>query len=121
MTEEIVQGFKDRLRAANIKLSFSYGGWSGFAQTLAGSETGAGYDLLLTAETIYRLESVPSLIQVLKRAPKAEDQKSRDQASSADVASALDSLTLQKPWKAEDVVILVAAKVCLSLRLQNVC
>lgn len=113
MTEEIVQGFKDRLRAANIKLSFSYGDWSGFAQTLAGTNAAAGYDLLLTAETIYRLESVPSLIQVLKRAPKAEEKESGSQASSGDVTSALGGLTLQKPWAAKDVVVLVAAKVCL--------
>lgn len=110
LTEEIVQGFKDHLRAANIKLTFSYGDWSGFAQTL---KAGAGYDLLLTAETIYRLESVPSLIQVLKRAPKAEEKESQSQASSGDVTSALGNLTLQKPWAAKDVVILVAAKVCL--------
>jgi protein-histidine N-methyltransferase len=112
LTDEIIQGFKDRLRDANIKLSFSYGDWSGFAQTLQGAEEEARYDLVLTAETIYRLDSVPSLIQVLKRAPKSMERDSQGQASSGDVTSALDSLTLQKPWEAKDVVILVAAKVC---------
>jgi hypothetical protein len=112
LTEEIIQGFKDRLRDANIKLSFSYGDWSGFAQTLQGAEEEARYDLVLTAETIYRLDSVPSLIQVLKRAPKTMEKEARGETASGDVTSALDSLTLQKPWEARDVVILVAAKVC---------
>lgn len=114
LTEEIVQGFKNRLRDANIKLSFSYGDWSGFAQTLQGvaeEAEKAGYDLVLTAETIYRLDSVPSLIQVLKRSPKPEQKEIRGEARGGDVTSALDNLTLQKPWEANDVVILVAAKV----------
>jgi hypothetical protein len=112
LTEDIIQGFKDRLRDANIKLSFSYGDWSGFAQTLQGVEEEERYDLVLTAETIYRLDSVPSLIQVLKRAPKSMEKEARGETGSGDVASVLDSLTLQKPWEAKDVVILVAAKVC---------
>lgn len=115
LTEEIIQGFQQRLRDANIKLSFSYGDWSGFAQSLQGADEEARYGLVLTAETIYRLDSVPSLIRVLKRAPKAMEQEAKGEATSGDVTSALNGLTLQKPWEAKDVVILVAAKVRLSL------
>jgi protein-histidine N-methyltransferase len=110
LTEEVIQDFRDRLQRAKIKLSFSYGDWSGFAETLQDRRDNA-YDLVLTAETIYRLDSVPSLIRVLKSAPRQAEREEVDATVPRDVTSALDNLSLQKPWHSQDVVILVAAKV----------
>lgn len=111
LTEDVIQGFRDRLQRANIKLSFSYGDWSGFARTLEDAPNSSVYDLVLTAETIYRLDSVPSLIQVLKYAPRDAGRDSLETTVPRDVTTALDNLTLQRPWDSQDVVILVAAKV----------
>jgi protein-histidine N-methyltransferase len=115
LTEEVIQAFRDRLRHAKIKLSFSYGDWSGFADTLQDAQREDAYDLVMTAETIYRLDSVPSLIQVLKHAPRHAEREEAEANPSRDVTTALDSLSLQKPWSPQDVVILVAAKVSSAL------
>lgn len=111
LTEEVIQDFRDRLQRPRIKLSFSYGDWSGFAQTLQDAQSENAYDLVLTAETIYRLDSVPSLIQVLKNAPRHVEGGEIDATVPRDVTTALDNLSLQKPWRPQDVVTLVAAKV----------
>ncbi|KAJ9107466.1 hypothetical protein QFC21_000919 [Naganishia friedmannii] len=116
LSDEVIQEFREQLKLHNIQLRFSCGDWSGFAQALRPSEgeTEAPYDLVLTAETIYRLESVPSLLKVLKYASRRDDREAsptREGSDTVDVASALDGLTLQKPWGADETVILVAAKV----------
>ncbi|KAI5455523.1 hypothetical protein NCC49_000330 [Naganishia albida] len=111
LSDEIIQAFRDRLRRAKVKLSFSYGDWSGFAQTLQDASREDAYDLVMTAETIYRLDSVPSLIQVLKRAPRRAEREEAAVTLPRDVAAALDNLSLQKPWDSQEVVILVAAKI----------
>lgn len=115
LSDEIIQAFRDRLRRAKVKLSFSYGDWSGFAQTLQDASLEDAYDLVMTAETIYRLDSVPSLIQVLKRAPQRAEREEAAVTLARDVTTALDNLSLQKPWDSQEVVILVAAKVSAAL------
>lgn len=120
LTDEVIQGFQEQLKLHNIQLKFSCGDWSGFAEVLQ-ANTDTPYDLVLTAETIYRLESVPSLLRVLKYASRRDDEKTTNTnggSDAVDVASALDGLTLQRPWDKNENVILVAAKVSAGLSLQ---
>ncbi|KAJ9123089.1 hypothetical protein QFC22_001279 [Naganishia vaughanmartiniae] len=116
LTHEVIQEFQEKLKLHNIKLSFSCGDWSGFAEVLQSSDGKKEtlYNLVLTAETIYRLESVPSLLRVLKYASRRDDtnaMKAQGGNDTADVASALDGLTLQMAWERDEDVILVAAKI----------
>ncbi|KAJ9110439.1 hypothetical protein QFC19_001565 [Naganishia cerealis] len=119
LTEEVIQAFRDRLQLHDVKLSFSYGDWSGFSQELSEVRAENRYDLVLTAETIYRLESVPSLLSVLKYASRRNDQDATTSGSNpTDVVSALNGLTLQKAWEMNENIILVAAKVSAEVHIQ---
>lgn len=123
LTDEVIHEFQEQLKLHDIMLSFSCGDWSGFGQVLQSceGENFTPYDLVLTAETIYRLESVPSLLNVLRHASRREDHnvsKATKGIDTVDVASALNGLTLQKAWETNENVILVAAKVSFGIRLQ---
>lgn len=80
-------------------MEFSYGHWAGLSKDLA------GYDLVLTAETIYAEESVDDLLSVLKTAYKSTRTRTE---------SGMDNLSIKEIWTKDiesETVILVAAKV----------
>ena len=106
ITPEIVEIFKTRLEEHKIRFEFSYGPWEGLAARLKRDKI--QHDLILTAETIYREDSVSTLLDVLRQgstshgpAPKSEIQDLND----------LDKLDLSGKWPENETIILVAAKV----------
>ena len=64
ITPSLVAAFKASLSTYNISLNFFSGSWDGFP-------TSTPYDCVLTSETIYREESIPPLLRVLRES-KAE-------------------------------------------------
>ncbi|KAF7305767.1 hypothetical protein HMN09_00730400 [Mycena chlorophos] len=64
MTSELKEAFSASLELHNIRLRFFSGPW----QSLAAHLLAAKYDIVLTSETIYRVDAVPALIQLLRAA-----------------------------------------------------
>lgn len=108
LSPEIVQTFKSRLSAAKIELEFSYGPWQGLAEHLRADER--KQDLILTAETIYREDSVSSLLDVL-RAGSTSHSTDSTMATRIDGLEDLGKLDLGPKWPENETIILVAAKV----------
>jgi len=107
ITDQIKESFKSVLEKQGVELEFSYGHWAGLSEDLG------RFDLVLTAETIYAEESVEDLLSVLKSA-------STRSAEGGSVESGMDKMSMQYKDKWTDdirneTVILVAAKVCLTL------
>lgn len=96
LTPEIIQQFTDQLEESHIELEFSFGDWAGMA-----SELKPEYDLVLTAETIYREESVEGLIHCM-RAAVPERTDGGDDVRPGSLVDA---------WKQGKSITLVAAKV----------
>ncbi len=71
LDDETLDAFFHRLEEHNIELKFSSGDWSGLAEDVGKEQE--RYDLILTAETIYRPDSVPSLLQLLRGAAKVSE------------------------------------------------
>lgn len=65
VSPELVDAFRASLSQHNVILRFSAGAWSNFNDVSPRT-----YDLVLSSETIYRTSSVPSLIEVLRRASR---------------------------------------------------
>ncbi|KAH8817666.1 hypothetical protein DL96DRAFT_1504322 [Flagelloscypha sp. PMI_526] len=63
ISESLKSAFFQSLKERNVELKFFSGSWSTFIVSKP-------YDLVLTSETIYRLESLPDLIGLLARAAK---------------------------------------------------
>lgn len=61
ITDELVSSFTASLAERGIRLRFYSGSWSTFPQPVG------GMDMVLTSETIYSLESLPSLVELLGR------------------------------------------------------
>ncbi|KAJ9479470.1 Histidine protein methyltransferase 1 [Pseudozyma hubeiensis] len=62
ITSDLVAAFSASLSQRGIHLNFHSGAWSEFPPTL-----GAKMDVILTSETIYSLESLPALVDVVSR------------------------------------------------------
>ncbi|KAK7684947.1 hypothetical protein QCA50_011782 [Cerrena zonata] len=61
-SSELIAAFEKSLTDYGIELRFFSGSW----QTFNLQSTGGKYDILLTSETIYRTDSLPSLIDVMR-------------------------------------------------------
>ncbi|KAF9262107.1 hypothetical protein L218DRAFT_1000868 [Marasmius fiardii PR-910] len=61
ITEELKAAFQSSLLEHHVSLRFFSGSWSTFPV----EKTGGRYDVVLTSETVYRMESVPSLIHLI--------------------------------------------------------
>jgi hypothetical protein len=101
ITDDIKDSFKSLLEKQGVELEFSYGHWAGLAHDVG------GFDLVLTAETIYAEESVDDLLSVLKSASTR---------SAGSVENGMDKMSVQDKGKwteniQSETVILVAAKV----------
>ncbi|CAL1708632.1 unnamed protein product [Somion occarium] len=64
VSKEFVSAFRKSLTDYGIELRFFAGSW----QTFDLSKTGGKYDVVLTSETIYRTDSLPSLIELMRNA-----------------------------------------------------
>ncbi|PPQ74367.1 hypothetical protein CVT26_000685 [Gymnopilus dilepis] len=72
ITPELKSAFLRCLESLNIHLRFFSGSWDGFNPiNVVGSN---GYDVVLTSETIYRPDSLDTLIDLLQAASKGEDR-----------------------------------------------
>ncbi len=111
LTDEVLEEFMSILKEKKIELKFSFGDWEGFGEELASEKD--GFDLILTAETIYRQESVNSLIRALKngirRVEKGLDPKTK--TTTKEVDEEMSSLALRGGPVWELPLTLVAAKV----------
>lgn len=108
LTPEIIKAFTDRLAAHRIVLEFSYGPWQGLAQHL--KSTHHSQALILTAETIYREDSVDSLIDVLKSGAQRVSVNNHKPVKDRQIGDLAD-LALRCEWPQDETIILVAAKV----------
>jgi protein-histidine N-methyltransferase len=115
VTPELLDAFKALLEEHNVELLFTYGDWSGMAAQLAEQE---GYNLVLTAETIYAEETVQPLVDVLRAATRAgfESNSKATQQTTGNLEDSLGALSVADEWAkhplaTSDPVILVAAKV----------
>jgi protein-histidine N-methyltransferase len=112
LTPRLLEAFKGLLEERGVELRFTYGDWSGFAGELGGQE---GYDLVLTAETIYAESSVGALLEVLKGCYKAR-KETRRPPDGEGLEDKLSGMRVADDWKtplreSEESVVLVAAKV----------
>ncbi|THH30545.1 hypothetical protein EUX98_g3639 [Antrodiella citrinella] len=84
ITPALTSAFVTALKDHHIRIRTFTGSWDTFDIQSAGGR----YDLVLTSETIYRLESLPSLVRLLHRACVGEAHADPD-ASLTESASAL--------------------------------
>ncbi|KAJ8489435.1 hypothetical protein ONZ45_g13590 [Pleurotus djamor] len=66
ITDELKHAFLDYHKRANISIRFFSGSWESF-------DLQRPYDLLLTSETIYRMDSLPSLIALMRNACRSAE------------------------------------------------
>jgi protein-histidine N-methyltransferase len=78
ITPELKLAFLSSLHEQKISLRFFSGSWESFDV----SATGGKYDIVLTSETIYRTDSLPTLIKLLRAACGCEEQALKRIASS---------------------------------------
>ncbi|KAI6134757.1 hypothetical protein EV401DRAFT_1904658 [Pisolithus croceorrhizus] len=69
ITLQLLDDFKKSLEAYRIHIRLFSGSWENFDLGI----TGGNYDLVLTSETIYRLDSLPSLVHLMRRACLSDD------------------------------------------------
>ncbi|TBU35127.1 hypothetical protein BD311DRAFT_204677 [Dichomitus squalens] len=86
ITPALRSAFRESLKTHGIHLRLFSGAWSTFGVEQAGGP----YDILLTSETIYRTASLNSLVDLMQKATKAQEES----ASLEDVTS---RLSLSKP------------------------
>ncbi|KAG7086585.1 hypothetical protein E1B28_002531 [Marasmius oreades] len=70
ITDEVKAAFEISLLEHRISLRIFSGSWSTFDVNKAGGK----YDMVLTSETVYRMESVPSLIKLIYHACEGASQ-----------------------------------------------
>ena len=69
ISEQLKDAFQQSLMTYGVHLRLFSGSWDTFDLR----KSGGSYNLVLTSETIYRMESVPSLVAVMRGACNAED------------------------------------------------
>ena len=73
ITDELLSAFTSSLAERGIQLQFYSGAWSNFPPSLTG--IGMKTDMILTSETIYSLESLPALVELLSKYSKVEGEE----------------------------------------------
>ncbi|KAH9887292.1 hypothetical protein C8Q73DRAFT_259495 [Cubamyces lactineus] len=110
ITRALLDAFLASLQKYGVQLKFFSGSWATFDVQRAGGP----YQLVLTSETIYRTDSLPSLVDLLQRAtekpPKDTSQDPASLTESTAQLSLTDEAALQNLSK-EPSLCLVAAKV----------
>ncbi|OCH88386.1 hypothetical protein OBBRIDRAFT_758273 [Obba rivulosa] len=74
ISPELVEAFQGSLKQRGIEIHFFCGSWDTFDLQYAGGK----YNIVLTSETIYRPESLPSLITLMSQACIGDAQASGD-------------------------------------------
>ncbi|SPC65955.1 related to HPM1 - AdoMet-dependent methyltransferase [Ustilago sp. UG-2017b] len=72
ITDELLAAFSSSLQERGIELKFYSGAWSNFPPSLKREGAGAKMDMTLTSETIYSLDSLPALVELLSRYAKPD-------------------------------------------------
>lgn len=68
LSEELLQDFRQSLQAHRISLDFFWGSWSAVQTPGPQSPIKPGsVDVVLTSETIYQAENIPSLLRLLRQ------------------------------------------------------
>lgn len=120
-TPALLSAFTSSLSQQNVHLQFFIGSWDGFDVDFVwrsdpplpdDATKRPYYDLVLTSETIYRIESLPALLRVLRSASSCTTEKTLEERT-ADLS--LDGATNSAGSKGDDGdregICLVAAKV----------
>ncbi|KAI0336625.1 hypothetical protein GY45DRAFT_1315207 [Cubamyces sp. BRFM 1775] len=111
ITRPLLDAFLASLRKYGVQLKFFSGSWATFDVQRAGGP----YQLVLTSETIYRTDSLPSLVDLLQRATaKPPPKETPKDAASLTESTAKLSLTNEaalQNLREEPSLCLVAAKV----------
>jgi protein-histidine N-methyltransferase len=91
ITPSLIDEFLNTLRSLNVTLRFFAGSWENFDVRRCGGP----YDLVLTSETIYRRENIPSLISAMQAACCGFDAHRHQHQClmEQDLGAELDSLT----------------------------
>lgn len=82
ITPELKSAFLSSLHERKISLRFFSGSWESF-------DVSTKYDIVLTSETIYRTDSLPSLIKLLRAACGSEEQSIKVPSSNSGPSSYL--------------------------------
>lgn len=69
ITSQLLDSFRKSLETYRIHIRLFSGSWENFDIGI----TGGSYNLVLTAETIYRLDSLPSLVRLMRSACLSDD------------------------------------------------
>ncbi|WWC68870.1 uncharacterized protein I206_102806 [Kwoniella pini CBS 10737] len=116
ITPILINAFKQLLKEKNIELKFTFGDWRGLANDL--KIQNEGYDLVLTAETIYAEDNNSSLLGVLKEAINKRSSQDEKQIhkETINLEDSLGDLKVDDEWKNPlsergNGFVLVAAKV----------
>jgi protein-histidine N-methyltransferase len=104
ITPEVVEEFLNTLEQHNIVLDFYSGAWEGLQDAGAFTSTRSESRLVLTSETIYSIESLPSLVDTLQQACSKSIEAELQRATLAEDEKAAGT-------KARQNLCLVAAKV----------
>jgi protein-histidine N-methyltransferase len=97
LNQDLISAFTASLKSRNIEIRLFSGAWSQFAPKRAED----GYDIILTSETIYQSDSLPSLITLLKKTKRP----------SSDLVEGIPRLSLSEESPLRTPLILVAAKI----------
>ncbi|TFK41589.1 hypothetical protein BDQ12DRAFT_389843 [Crucibulum laeve] len=105
LPQSLKLAFISSLEARNIHIRFFSGSWSSFDL----SQTGGTYDLVLTSETIYRPDSLPSLVGLMDAACRRETGQRANPAGLDTLVQ--EKLSVDDTPEADSYLCLVAAKV----------
>lgn len=100
ISPSLTAAFLDGLTAFGVEVRFFSGSWENFDL----SASGARYDLILTSETIYRVESISPLLDLMWRGC-TDDHKSLE-----DLTSKLDLMPTKTAEEQPGILCIVSAK-----------
>lgn len=103
ITPTLTSAFLESLKVYNIDLRFLCGSWDSFDI----KKTGGTYDLILTSETVYRMDSLPSLVGLMQRACVGDGLTNNSLAEEVAAKLVIDE---ERSPKRDFPICLVAAK-----------
>ncbi|CCM05093.1 uncharacterized protein FIBRA_07300 [Fibroporia radiculosa] len=112
LTPSLILAFLESLKTYHLQLKFFSGSWECFDV----GATRGGYDIILTSETIYRLDSLPALIRVMRQAclechPPSHLDFGEETSGTHDLEKSTSGLSLEPTSESgPPYVCLVAAK-----------
>jgi len=102
LTPEIIDEFQTDLERLNIQLDFYSGPWDSLHEVGAFERSGTQGNIVLTSETVYSIEYLPSLVETLERACSKSIEANLKEASLTETG---------KEGESKQDICLVAAKV----------